>query len=591
MRDKIIKVIAERLAGYAAEIGTTISEDMIDLPNPPDPAMGDFAISLPMKLAKVARQAPIKIAQRIADDLSPATEWFSNVTVAPPGYVNLTVVDSAIERMLQETGSDIKASLRKDGEPQKVVVDYSGVNIAKQMHVGHLRSTIIGDVIARTLEARGEEVIRQNHLGDWGRPIAMVLWKAQPVIREIEGRGASLSEELTLARLEDLYRQATQELKDRPESAQEIGKILVDLQNDDEVLLADWKKITRVSMDEVYRVYDLMGVSMAEEHERGESFYSHKLDAVVESLEDKGLMVESEGAGCVFLDQFKAQDGSPLPVIVRKSDGSYNYETFDLAAVRFRIDELKTDRIIYVTDSRQALHFQQIFAVVDAAGWTARDGETVELDHVMFGSVLGEDGKPLKTRSGENVKLTDLLQEAVDRAYAVVNEKNAALSEEYKQYVARVVGIGAVKYADLSHDRINDYVFAWDRMLALNGNTAPYLQYAHARICSIFRKGRIEEDAVAGPVVLGHPAERALALKLLELPEVLETLEADLRPHILCSYLFELSVVFSGFYDQCPVLIAETEQMKNSRLYLCRVTQQTLSTGLGLLGIEAPREM
>lgn len=591
MKQTIVNLIAEKLAPLAAEMGIAIPADSIDLPHTPDPTMGDFAINLPMKLAKVARQAPIKIAQRMAELLAPETEWFSRVDVAPPGYVNLTLADSAVERMLAEAGRDVMLSLRKGGKPQTVVVDYSGVNIAKQMHVGHLRSSIIGDVIVRVLEARGEKVIRQNHLGDWGLTIAMVLWRARPFLRDVEARGGNLSEEFTLARLEELYREASAAYKENPDSAEEMRRILVDLQAGDEGLVADWNTITRLSMGEVYRVYELMGVSLTQDDERGEGFYRDMLADTVQILTERGLLVESEGAMCVFLDQFKAKDGSPLPVIVVKSDGGFNYATFDLSAVRFRIRELGADRVVYVTDSRQALHFAQIFAVAEACGWTKRGGAQVQLEHVAFGSVQGEDGKPLKTRSGENVKLADLLREAVDRAYTAVNEKNPDLPEDYKQYVAKAVGIGAVKYADLSKDRVNDYVFSWDRMLALTGNTAPYLQYAHARICSIFRKGGIDEDSDAGPPVVGHPAERALAHKLLEFPEVAERVEADLKPHLLCTYLYELSTVFSGFYDQCHVLTAETDEIRNSRLFFCRLTQQTLATGLDLLGIEAPREM
>jgi len=334
-----------------------------------------------------------------------------------------------------------------------------------------------------------------------------------------------------------------------------------------------------------------MGVGLSEEHERGESFYRDRLADTVEAIASAGKLVESEGAQCVFLEQFKGKDGRPLPVIVQKSDGGFNYETFDLAAIRYRINELGADRIIYVTDSRQSLHFAQVFAVADACGWTHPDGPQVLLEHVAFGSVLGEDGKPLKTRSGENIKLADLLSEAIERAYAVVREKNPALSEERRREVARMVGIGAVKYADLSHDRINDYVFAWERMLALDGNTGPYLQYAHARVCSIFRKGGIAEETVAGPPMIEHPAERALALKLLAFPEAVETVAQTLRPHILCTYLYDLATAFTSFYDQCPVLTAEHDALRRSRLFLCRLVRRTLALGLHLLGIEAPEEM
>jgi len=590
MRDTLKALIAAQLTALSAEFNTEITPEMIDLPLPPDPSMGDYAINLPLRLAKVARQAPIKIAQRIAEVLAAQTDWFSRVEAVPPGYINLSLSNGTIARTLEAANQREDLALRREGTPQTVVVDYSGVNIAKQMHVGHLRSTVIGDVIARVLAVRGEQVIRQNHLGGWGLPIAMVLWKAQPVLREIEAKHDTLHGQLTIADLETLYREASQACKENEEAADTCRRILVELQNGDPQLLADWQKVVRLSMEEVYRVYGVMDVCLTPEDERGESFYADRLADTVEAIRQCGKLVESQGALCVFLDQFKAKDGSPLPVLVQKSDGGFNYASFDLAAIRFRVNELHADRVIYVTDARQALHFAQIFAVADTCGWLTHDAQTTSLEHVAFGSVLGEDNKPLKTRSGENVKLADLLNEAIERAYAVVNEKNPTLPEEKKRKVAQAVGIGAVKYADLSHDRNNDYVFAWDRMLALNGNTAPYLQYAHARICSIFRKAGLTEVPEA-PIPLDHPAERALAVKLLELPEVVARVEEDLRPHVLCGYLYELATAFSSFYDNCPVLTAETPELRASRLFLCHLSRRTLACGLGLLGIAAPQEM
>ena len=591
MRDVITVALAERLQPLAEEFGVDITPAMIELPSPPDASMGDYALNLPMRLAKTARKAPLLIAQRIADLLTEATDWFCNVKVAPPGYVNLTLAADAMAGALSRIAGDPSLGLRTSRAPQTVVVDYSGVNIAKQMHVGHLRSTIIGDTIARVLEARGETVIRQNHLGDWGLPIAMVLWRMQPILRGIETNGGDIAAEVPLARLEEIYRDATAAAKSDPHASDTVHDILVQLQNGDAQLLADWHTITRLTMEEVYRVYRMMTVSLLPEHERGESFYRDMLADTVQAIDACGLLQASQGAQCVFLPQFKGKDGQPLPVIVQKSDGGYNYETFDLAAVRYRKETLHADRIIYVTDSRQALHFQQIFAVADACGWSAGDAGPLELDHVTFGSVLGEDGTPLKTRSGESVKLVDLLNEAIERAYLVVNEKNPALPEAQKRQVANWVGIGAVKYADLCIDRNRDYLFSWERMLSFTGNTAPYLQYAHARICSIFRKGGVEEETLNGPLLVTHAAERALVMKLLEFAEVVAGVEIELRPHSLCSYLFETATAFSSFYDACPVLIAESDAVKQSRLFLCRMTQMTLAKGLALLGITAPQEM
>lgn len=590
MRDQIQQLIAEKLTGFAEPLGISLPADQIELPAPPDPAMGDFAMNLPMKLARVARKAPIAIANDIATLLRDV-DAFVTVEVAPPGYVNLTLAESAIAGALQQMIDDNDLCLRKNGATQTVVLDYSGVNIAKQMHVGHLRSTIIGDVIGRVLDARGETVIRQNHLGDWGLPIAMVLWKASPLLREIEARGDDPQQVLTIVDLEAIYREATAANMSDAAASEAVHRILVELQSGDQQLLADWQTITRISMQEVYRVYCILGVQLSPDDERGESFYREQLADTVTALASCGVLVESQGAKCVFLDQFQGKDGKPLPVIVQKSDGGYNYETFDLAAIRYRIEKLGADRIIYVTGAPQALHFAQVFAVADACGWTKHDYSSVVMEHVAFGSVLGEDKTPLKTRSGENVKLIDLIDEAISRAYAVVNEKNPELPDEQKQAVARAVGIGAVKYSDLRQDRNNDYVFDWDRMLALVGNTAPYLQYAHARICSIFRKGGVDEDAITAMPEVAHAAEKALALKLLAFPEIVATVETDLRPHTLCTYLYELATAFSAFYDQCSVLNAETAAIKQARLALCRVTQRTLARGLDLLGIEAPRVM
>lgn len=590
IKKQITDAISARLSKMLAEWGVQSDTDIIQLELPPNPAMGDYALSMALRLARVAKMSPIKIAEGIADLLVTETKWFRSITVLPPGYVNLTLASDAIESALADASAG-DLCLHREGEPQTVVVDYSGVNIAKQLHVGHLRSTIIGDAIARVLEARGEKVIRQNHLGDWGLPIAMVLWKAQPILRETERQGQDVHDAITLSGLEEIYRDAATACKEDPAAREECQQILVALQSGDQQLLADWHTITRISMDEVYRLYELLGVSLTEESERGESFYRDMLQDTVASLESCGVVVQDEGALCVFMDEFKTRDGSPLPVIVRKSDGGFNYETFDLAAIRFRIKQLRADRVIYVTDSRQSLHFEQVFAVADKCDWTVRNDERISLEHVAFGSVLGEDNKPLKTRSGENVKLADVIREAIDRAYAVVMEKNPALTENRKQEVAHMIGIGAIKYADLSHERIKDYVFSLDRMLALEGNTGPYLQYAHARICSIFRKGKIDEDTISGPPLIQHTAERALALKLLEFSEAVASVEADLRPHILCTYLYDLANTFTAFYDQCSVLNAQTTEQKESRLFLCRMVQRTLVTGLGLLGIQAPREM
>ncbi len=589
MRTVLTEVITSALAPLFETWG--LPNPTVELQVPPDPAKGDFALNTAMKYAKLVKRPPIKLAQEMAERLSGTGEWFASVEAAPPGFLNLKLKETAIAKVLTGFSTDPDAALKRAGPQKTVVLDYSSVNIAKQMHVGHLRSTIIGDVLTRVLVARGDKVIRQNHLGDWGVPMALVIWKTAPEIRECEAAGRKLEEELTLTKLETLYKEATRAAEQDPSVAEAARQVLVRLQGGETGLLEDWRKITRVSMAEVYRIYQRLGVLLTPEDEAGESFYRDRLAETVQAVKDSGKAVESRGAQCVFLEQFKAKDGSPLPVIIQKSDGGFNYETFDLAAIRYRINTLGAHRVIYVTDARQGLHFAQVFEVAKVCGWTDRAGTKVDLEHVPFGTILGEDGKPFKTRSGENVKLSDLLNEAVERAYSVVKEKNAQLSEERKQAVAAAVGIGAVKYADLSQNRNNDYVFSFDRMLALNGNTAPYLQYAHARICSIFRKAEREGKGKGGPIVLGSPAERALALRLLDFPVVVAAVSQELRPHSLCNFLYELATAFSTFYDQCPVMGCDDPSTQASRFSLCDITRRILARGLGLMGIEAPEEM
>ncbi len=588
MKKQLVQLIQSKLNQILKNHGVE-SDSAVDVQVPPDKKNGDFSINSAMKFAKLCKCPPQKLAAEIVEQLESEKDWFSKVTIAGPGFINMYLADTIIEKNFNELCNSKNILNASVSEVIPTVVDYSSVNIAKQMHVGHLRSTIIGDVLARVIEALGNPVIRQNHLGDWGLPMAMVIYKAEPVIRKAEKEGVSLEEVLPLAELEQLYKAATAECKEKPEVAAACHEYLVKLQQGDAELLDLWKKITRVSMAEVYRIYKLLNVKLTPEDERGESFYRDMLSDTVAEIKKSGLLKEDEGAQCVFLDEFKSKEGNPLPVIIQKSDGGYNYATFDLAAMRFRTHKLGAKRIIYVTDARQALHFKQVFATARATGILA--DPNVSLEHVPFGSILGEDNKPLKTRSGENVKLAELLKEAVERAYNVVNEKNPKLSEEQKKDVARMVGIGAIKYADLSQNRNNDYVFSFDRMLALNGNTAPYLQYAHARICSIFRKAGESIDDYSAKAIISSPEERELMMKIMDLKQAVISVATDLRPHVLCNNLYELSVCFSSFYDKCSVMNCEDASIKASRLEICNMTRKTLALGLGLLGIEVPREM
>jgi arginyl-tRNA synthetase len=458
-------------------------------------------------------------------------------------------------------------------------VDFSSPNVAKEMHVGHLRSTIIGDCLCRLLEFEGHRVIRQNHIGDWGTQFGMLI----AYLREQNADAA----QARIADLEQFYRDAKRRFDGDPAFADAARKAVVDLQGGRPESVAVWQRIVDQSRTHYQPIYDRLGIALTAADERGESFYNPMLAAVVQDLKAKGLATESDGAICAFPGGFKNKDGEPLPFIVQKSDGAFLYATTDLAAVRHRVSELKARRIVYVTDSRQKLHFEMLFATVRAAGWATAG---VELVHVMFGSVLGEDGTPLKTRSGETVKLKELLDEAVERAMAVVEQKNPDLPAEKKAEIAQAVGIGAVKYADYSNNRTSDYVFSFDKMLAMEGNTAPYMQYAYARIRSIGRKAVDRgvdvkaELAGLGQVSLTEADELALAKHLIRYGEAIEAALADYRPNVLTTYLYDLAQRFSSFYTSCPVLDADPSK-RPTRLLLCDLTARTIRHGLGLLGI------
>ncbi len=561
----------------------------IDLQIPPNKKNGDFSMNVAMKLAKEAKCAPRVLAEDIKAALDTEDQWFEKIEIAGPGFINLFLKDQSIENCFNNLGKESSLISDENKINETTVIDYSSVNIAKEMHVGHLRSTIIGDVLSRVLEALGNKVIRQNHLGDWGLPMGMVVSKAKPIIEQALKDGVELETVLPLSKLEELYKEASAESKADPDKAQAYQQCIVKLQQGDPELLDIWQKVVRVSMAEVYRIYDQLNVKLTPEDECGESFYRDMLAETVETLEKTGLTEESDGAKCIFLDEFKSKDDTPLPIIIQKSDGGYNYSTFDFAAMRHRTHNLKGDRLIYVTDARQALHFRQIFVASRAA--KLMPNPDIKLEHVTFGSILGEDNKPLKTRSGENVKLAELLSEAIEGAYKVVNEKNPDLTEDQKQNIAQMVGIGAIKYADMAQNRNNDYVFSFDRMLALNGNTAPYLQYAHARICSIFRRMEKGLDDFNADAQITTPEERDLMLKILDFSTALKAVADDLRPHILCNYLYELATCFSAFYNKCPIAQCEDKNTQLSRLAICKLTQRTLYTGLDLLGIMAPMEM
>ena len=558
-----------------------------------DPKFGDYQANGVMPLAKQIKADPRKLAEKVVENLD-VSDVCEPPEVAGPGFINLRLkADFVADRLLQiNTDPENRLGVEKTGQPKTIVVDFSGPNIAKQMHVGHLRSTIIGDCICRLLEFLGHTVIRQNHIGDWGIPMGMVVYALEDVYWEQD------EPKLNLEILEQEYKRIVELEKEDPEIADKVRKRTAELQAKEPLAKRYWQEACGITMRECYRLYVMMGVNLSTIHTVGESFYADKLKDVVDSLRKNKLSKESDGAICVFPESFKNKEGEPLPLIIQKSDGAYLYATTDLAAIRYRVDELKADRVIYVTDARQSLHFQMLFAVAYMASWTKRNDYKTQLIHVTFGSVLGENGKPLKTREGENVKLKELLNEAVERAQAIVEEKNPKLDDKQKKEIAEAVGVGAVKYADYSNNRTSDYIFSFDKMLAMEGNTAPYMQYAYARIKSmIVRKAeqkniKVEKELKAiADLNLTEPSELDLAKHLIRYVEAIQAAAADYRPNYLTSYLYELAQKFSVFYTNCPVLDAK-QHKRPTRLLLCDLTAKTIKHGLSeLLGIEVVEQM
>ncbi|MFA9438100.1 arginine--tRNA ligase [Uliginosibacterium sp. sgz301328] len=540
------------------------------------PEFGDYQANGVMAAAKARKMNPRELAQSVIDKLDLAG-IASKVDIAGPGFINITLSPEFLAERANTALSRADLAVPHPAR-QHVVVDYSSPNLAKEMHVGHLRSTIIGDAIARVLRFLGHDVIAQNHVGDWGTQFGMLT----AYMIETSAAGDA---ELALSDLEGFYRNAKQRFDEDPAFAEKSREYVVKLQGGDTEVNALWRRFLDVSLHHCEAVYERLGVGLTRADVRGESAYNDDLPVVVADLQAKGLAVESDGAQVVFLEEFKNKEGQPQAYIVRKQDGGYLYATTDLAAVRYRVGTLHADRVLYVVDARQGLHFQQLFTVCRKAGYAS---DAVQLQHVGFGVMLGDDGKPFKTRSGGTVKLADLLVEADERAFALVSELNADLPEDERRKIAHAVGIGAVKYADLSKNRTSDYTFDWDTMLAMQGNTAPYLQYAYARISSVFRKAG-QWDAAAA-IVLNEPAERMLALELARFADTVHAVAREASPHFLCAYLYELAGQFMRFYETCPVLKSEGATQA-SRLQLCRLTANTLKTGLGLLGIDVLESM
>jgi arginyl-tRNA synthetase len=545
-----------------------------------DKSHGDLATNLAMMLTKAAGKPPRELAQLLIDNL-PASSHVAKVEIAGPGFINFFIDDNALAKQLQKALADAHLGVALPAA-QTVVVDYSSPNLAKEMHVGHLRSTIIGDAVVRALEFLGHNVIRQNHVGDWGTQFGMLL----AYMEELRAANGATSE-VELSDLESFYRAAKVRFDESETFATRARHLVVELQSGDEYCNKLWREFNEISLSHCHKVYQRLGVSLTRKDVHGESAYNDDLPQVVKDLEAQGLLTESHGAKVVFQEAFRTKEGEPLPVIIQKADGGYLYATTDLAAMRYRSSVLHADRVLYFVDLRQALHFQQVFSLARTAGFVRPE---MSLEHMGFGTMNGEDGRPFKTRTGGVVKLIDLLDEAHDRALELVRSKNPEMDAATLEKIAAVVGVASVKYADLSKNRASDYIFSFDQMLSFEGNTAPYLLYAYTRVAGIFKKAE-DIDLSTATITLEHDKEKELGNKLAQFSEVLLRMVDKGQPHLLCAYLYELAGAFSSFYEACPVLAADTESQRDSRLLLAKLTAKTLKQGLSLLGIDTLEQM
>ncbi|WAT10745.1 arginine--tRNA ligase [Rouxiella badensis] len=540
---------------------------------------GDYQANGVMSVAKKLAMPPRQLAEKVVAllDLSGIA---SKIEIAGPGFINIFLDREFVAANADAALADAKLGIAPV-EPQTIVIDYSAPNVAKEMHVGHIRSTIIGDAAARTNELLGHKVIRANHVGDWGTQFGMLIAYLEKVQNESAG-------DMKLSDLEEFYRAAKKNYDEDEDFAVRARGYVVKLQGGDEYCLQMWRKLVDVTMTQNQITYDRMNVTLTRDDVMGESLYNSMLPGIVSDLQDKGLAVDSEGAVVVYLDEYKNKDGDPMGVIIRKKDGGYLYTTTDIACAKYRYETLGADRVLYYIDSRQHQHLQQAWTIVRKAGYVP---DSVTLEHHAFGMMLGKDGKPFKTRSGGTIKLSDLLDEAIVRARELIVAKNPNLPEDELNSLVNAVGIGAIKYADLSKSRTTDYIFDWDNMLAFEGNTAPYMQYAYTRVASIFKRADINVNSLTQPMVLTEEREITLATRLLQFEEVLTAVAREGTPHVMCAYLYDVAGLFSGFYEDCPILNAEDETVRNSRLKLALLTQRTLKTGLDTLGIETVERM
>lgn len=536
---------------------------------------GDYQANGMMAVAKKLGMAPRQLAEQVLTHLD-LNGIASKVEIAGPGFINIFLDPAFLAQHVQQALASDRLGVTQPTK-QTVVVDYSAPNVAKEMHVGHLRSTIIGDAAVRTLEFLGHKVIRANHVGDWGTQFGMLIAWLEKQQQENAG-------EMALADLEGFYRDAKKHYDEDEAFAERARSYVVKLQGGDEYFREMWRKLVDITMSQNQLTYDRLNVTLTRDDVMGESLYNPMLPGIVADLKAKGLAVESEGATVVFLDEYKNKEGEPMGVIIQKKDGGYLYTTTDIACAKYRYETLHADRVLYYIDSRQHQHLMQAWTIVRKAGYVP---DSVPLEHHMFGMMLGKDGKPFKTRAGGTVKLADLLDEALERARRLVAEKNPDMPADELEKLANAVGIGAVKYADLSKNRTTDYIFDWDNMLAFEGNTAPYMQYAYTRVLSVFRKADIDESALANAqVIINEDREAQLAARLLQFEETLTVVAREGTPHVMCAYLYDVAGLFSGFYEHCPILSAENEEIRNSRLKLAQLTAKTLKLGLDTLGIE-----
>ena len=575
-----VGLVAQRIAVAFAKVGGQKAAGIDTAVRQSDRA--DAQVNGSLALAKAMGATPRDIAVKVLE-VAELQDICSSTEVAGPGFINLTFANKFLaQELVVASGSD-KLGVASVPTPRRVVIDYSAPNVAKEMHVGHLRSTVIGDALVRMLMYVGNTVVRENHVGDWGTPFGMLIEHL------IDSGEVNAAKELSIGDLDSFYRSARKKFDESEEFQKRARTRVVALQGGDAETLRLWKLLVEESTRYFQTIYKTLGVLLQDSDVMGESAYNPLLPQVVERLDKLKMLTTSDGADVVFPDGFTNRENQPLPLIIRKTDGGYNYATSDLACVIDRVERLDSSLLLYVVGAPQAQHLQMVAAVAKQAGWLQAPREMV---HVAFGNVLGADRKMLKTRSGDTIKLDALLTEAVERAAAAVAQKNPELSADKQSEIARIVGIGAVKYADLSTDRIKDYTFDWDRMLSFDGNTSPYLQYAHARICSIFRRADIERASVRGVTpIIEHAAEHELAMRVLQFDSAFWDTLDKYSPHRLCTYLYDLASSFSSFYEQCSVLKADTDDQRNSRLMLCDLTARVMQAGLGVLGIEAPEQM